>query len=59
MTFEKIVPYFGKKYEIDGNIYELIASMPVSRELILQSVNDDSHIVRKAEKFNFENYIRN
>ena len=59
MTFEKIVPYLSKKYDIDGNVYELIASMPVSRELILQNVNDDTHINRNAEKFDFESYIRN
>lgn len=57
MTFEKIIPYLGKKYDIDGNVYELIASMPVSRELILQNVNDDTHIIRKAETFDFENYV--
>lgn len=40
--------YVGRKYDIGGNVYELIAYMPVSRELILQNMNDDTHITRKA-----------
>lgn len=58
MVFEEIERYFGKKYDIDGNVYELIATMPVSRDLVFQSVNDDTHISRTIKKFDLETYIR-
>lgn len=58
MVFEEIERYFGKKYDINGNVYELIATMPVSRDLIFQSVNDDYHTTRSIKNFDLETYIR-
>ena len=58
MVFEEIKRYFDKKYDINGNIYELIATMPVSRDLVFQSVNDDYHTTRSIKNFDLETYIR-
>lgn len=58
MVFEEIERYFGKKYDIDGNVYELIATMPVSRDLVLQNVNNDTYIIRAIKNFDLENYMR-
>lgn len=58
MSFEQIIRYFGKKYDINGNVYELITSMPISRELVFQNVSDDTSITRPIDHFDLETYIR-
>lgn len=57
MVFEEIERYFGKKYDIDGNVYELIATMPVSRDLVFQDMNSDNYIIRAIKHFDLETYI--
>lgn len=58
MVFEEIQRYFGKKYDIDGNVYELTATMPVSRDLVFQDMNSDNYIIRAIKRFDLETYIR-
>lgn len=50
--------FIGKKYDIDGNIYELIDYLPVSHSLYFQSVNDDAVCLRHVDKVNLDEYIQ-
>lgn len=50
--------YIGKKYDIEGNVYELIDFLPLSNTLYFQSVNDDSVAVRKFIDVDLDEYIR-
>lgn len=50
--------YFGKKYDIDGNIYEFIDYFPNSHSLYFQSVNNDAVLLRHVDKVNLDEYIQ-
>lgn len=53
-----IEKFIGKKYDIDGNIYELIDYLSNSHSLYFQSVNDDSVLLRRVDKVNLNDYIK-
>lgn len=50
--------YMGRKYDIGGNVYELIDFIPFSNTLYFQSFNDDSVAVRKFVDVDLDDYIQ-
>lgn len=50
--------YMGRKYDIGGNVYELVDFIPFSNTLFFQSVNDDSFAVRKFVDVDVDEYIQ-
>ena len=58
-NFNKYVEnYIGKKYDITGNVYELIDYLFISHSLYFQSVNDDSFLIFNVDKVNLDEYIK-
>lgn len=49
--------YFGCRYDIDGDIYEITAIYPENNKLTLSNVNDDTYINCKIDVFDFDNSI--
>lgn len=52
-----IEKFIGKKYDIDGSIYELIDYLPNSHYLYFQSVNDDTTLLRHVDKVKLDEYV--
>lgn len=50
--------YMGRKYDIGGNVYELVDFVPFSNTLYFQSVNDDYVAVRKLVDVDLDEYIQ-
>lgn len=50
--------FIGKKYDIDGKIYELIDYLSNIHYLYFQSVNDDAVLLRHIDKVNLDEYIQ-
>lgn len=50
--------FIGKKYDIDGNIYELIDYLSNVHYLYFQSVNDDAVLLRRIDKVNLDEYVQ-
>ena len=50
--------YLGEKYDINGNIYELIDVDTIDKVLSFQSVNNDDYLFEDATTFNLDNYLR-
>lgn len=58
-NFNKYIEnYIGKKYDITGNVYELIDYLFISHSLYFQSVNDDSFLILNVDKVNLDEYIK-
>ena len=55
---EYIKNYIGRKYDITGNVYELIDYLFISHSLYFQSVNDDSFLIFNVDKVNLDEYIK-
>ncbi len=51
--------FIGKKYDINGNIYELIDYLSNSHYLYFQSVNDDTVLLRHIDKVKLDDHIQN
>ena len=58
VLIDYINEYMGRKYDIGGNVYELIDFIPFSNTLYFQSVNDDSVAVRKFVDVDLDEYIK-
>lgn len=54
---EYVNEYMGRKYDIGGNVYELIDFIPFSNTLYFQSVNDDYVAVRNFVDVDLDEYI--
>lgn len=50
--------FIGKKYDIDGKIYELVDYLSNIHYLYFQSVNDDAVLLRHIDKVNLDEYIQ-
>lgn len=50
--------FIGKKYDIDGSIYELIDYLYNSHYLYFHSVNDDTVLLRHVDKVKLDEYIQ-
>lgn len=57
VLIDYINEYTGRKYDIGGNVYELIDFIPFSNTLYFQSVNDDYFAVRKFVDIDLDEYI--
>lgn len=58
MSRLSIYVFIGKKYDIDGNIYELIDYLSNTHYLYFQSVNDDAVLLRHIDKVNLDEYVQ-
>ncbi len=58
VLIDYINEYMERKYDIGGNVYELIDFIPFSNTLYFQSVNDDSVAVRKFVDVDLDEYIK-
>lgn len=58
VLIDYINEYMGRKYDIGGNVYELIDFISFSNTLYFQSVNDDSVAFRKFVDVDLDEYIK-
>nr|CAI9751437.1 hypothetical protein DGKKSRWO_DGKKSRWO_CDS_0146 [uncultured phage]CAI9751438.1 hypothetical protein DGKKSRWO_DGKKSRWO_CDS_0147 [uncultured phage]CAI9752323.1 hypothetical protein CVNMHQAP_CVNMHQAP_CDS_0146 [uncultured phage]CAI9752324.1 hypothetical protein CVNMHQAP_CVNMHQAP_CDS_0147 [uncultured phage] len=55
VPFDKLITYFGKKYRVDGKMYTLLCTMPVSRDLVLEDEKGSRYQI-SLKDFNLDAY---